>query len=232
MTSEPAPARTPAPADRAAHLYLVRHGEFPSNTRGLLDTSLPGGRLTELGTQQAAGAAAQLREFGCTATVIHHSEAARARHTAEIIGGALERPTLEVPGVFEVQAGELEKRGDPDALATYRSHTHAWMRGYDLDVAIPGGESGTDVRNRVFPRIEELYRGHVAEGRDAVIVVHGTLIRVVGALLGAVHGEFPAQHAVPNCGIIGLVPSGEGVLAGAAAWTCDDWAGQDPERHG
>lgn len=225
-TATPEPAAT---AERTPHLYLVRHGEFPSNPLGLLDTAVPGQPLNAKGREQAGGAGEQLIGLGSTATVVHHSEAERAKNTAQIIAGALGVDTLEVPGAYEVQAGELEKRGDPDALASYRSYTHAWMRGNDLRSGLPGGESGTAVRTRIFTQIEMLYREHVLQGRDAVLVIHGTLIRVTAGLLGAIDGDFAASHAVPNCGIIGLIPSGGGTLAGAGSWECDDWAGITPQ---
>ena len=230
MTSDNAASPRPSdPAERTAHLYLVRHGEFPSNPLGLLDTEVPGQPLNAKGREQAGIAGEQLIGLGSTATAVYHSQAERAKNTAQIISGALGVDAVEVPGAFEVQAGELEKRGDPDALAVYRSYTHAWMRGNDLTSALPGGESGEDVRARIFPQIETLYRDHVAQGRDAVLVIHGTLIRVASGLLGAIDGDFAASHAVPNCGIIGLIPSGDGELGGAASWECDDWAGITPQ---
>lgn len=230
MTSDNAASPRPSDAaERTAHLYLVRHGEFPSNPLGLLDTEVPGQPLNAKGREQAGIAGEQLIGLGSSATAVYHSQAERAKNTAQIISGALGVDAVEVPGAFEVQAGELEKRGDPDALAVYRSYTHAWMRGNDLASALPGGESGEDVRARIFPQIETLYRDHVAQGRDAVLVIHGTLIRVVSGLLGAIDGDFAASHAVPNCGIIGLIPSGDGELGGAASWECDDWAGITPQ---
>lgn len=229
MTSENASPQTAATTERIPHLFLVRHGEFPSNPLGLLDTAVPGQPLNAKGREQAGVAGEQLIALGCTATSVSHSQAERAKNTAQIISAALGVPAVEVPGAFEVQAGELEKRGDPDALATYRSYTHAWMRGNDVASALPGGESGEDVRARIFPQIETLYRDHVAQGRDAVLVIHGTLIRVAASLLGAIDGDFSASHAVPNCGIIGLIPSGDGELGGAKSWSCDDWAGTTPQ---
>ncbi|WP_333619518.1 histidine phosphatase family protein [Dietzia sp.] len=228
MTAETAATQNPADSGRAARLFLVRHGEFPSNTRGLLDTTVPGELLTDRGREQAAGAAERLAELGCTVTAVHHSPAARARNTAEIIGAGLGLGPVEVPGVFEVQAGELEKRGDAEALAAYRAVTHAWMGGDDLETGLTGGETGIEVRDRAFPQLEKLYREHVAQGRDAVLVIHGTLIRVLGGMLGVVSGEFAAGHPIPNCGIVPLVPAGTGELAGAASWTVEDWAGTAP----
>ena len=229
MTSDNASPQPAGPAEHTPHLYLVRHGEFPSNPLGLLDTEVPGQPLNAKGREQAGVAGEQLIGLGSTASAVYHSQAERAKNTAQIISGALGVEAVEVPGAFEVQAGELEKRGDPDALATYRSYTHAWMRGSDLASALPGGESGEDVRARIFPQIEKLYREHVSQGRDAVLVIHGTLIRVTAGLLGAIDGDFSASHAVPNCGIIGLIPAGDGELGGAASWACDDWAGTTPQ---
>lgn len=42
-------------------LILIRHGQTPSNVEHFLDTAVPGPGLTELGSQQMAGACAALK---------------------------------------------------------------------------------------------------------------------------------------------------------------------------
>lgn len=78
-----------SPTTDTPRLFLVRHGEFPSNPLGLLDTAVPGERLNETGIAQATAAGDELAARGSTATVVYHSEAARAAHTAELIAANL-----------------------------------------------------------------------------------------------------------------------------------------------
>jgi len=46
----------PAWAAEAMTLTFVRHGESEANAAGVIDTSVPGPHLTDLGRQQAEGA--------------------------------------------------------------------------------------------------------------------------------------------------------------------------------
>lgn len=222
-------------AGRPPTLFLVRHGEFPSNPLGLLDTLPPGQRLNDTGIAQTTGAALRLAAFGCTAPEVLHSAAARAGHTAELLAAGLAEaaalgaapraiPTRELPDMTEVRAGVLEMRGDAEALAAYRGVTHAWMRGEDLDGRVEGAEDGHAVRARAFTQIAQVKTEFLDRGSDAVLVAHGTLNRVVSAMLGAVTGDWARLNPLPNCGIVQLVPEGAGELAGAASWRCLDWA--------
>ena len=235
------------PANTAANpttprLFLLRHGEFPSNPLGLLDTFLPGARLNDTGVAQAMAAAQRLADMGCSAPVVYHSEAARASHTAELIAHGLNTAldastcspeqraattgvsTQVLPGMFEVQAGVLEMRGDIEALTEYRHLTHGWMDGLGLHLLVDGGETGHAVRDRAFAQLEKVRAEQLVHGRDAVVVAHGTLNRVVTAMLGAVSGAWARANSLPNAGIVPLVAEGEGSLAGAASWRALAWA--------
>lgn len=98
-------------------LILVRHGQSHSNVARRLDTRPPGAELTDLGREQA-------REFARTRPrppgLLLHSIAHRAAQTAVEIGAELSRPTIEVEGIHEVQAGDLEDRDDDEAIAAFQ----------------------------------------------------------------------------------------------------------------
>ena len=99
-------------------LILVRHGQSHSNVARRLDTRPPGAELTDLGREQA-------REFARTRPrppgLLLHSIAHRAAQTAVEIGAEWSRPTIEVEGIHEVQAGDLEDRDDDEAIAAFNS---------------------------------------------------------------------------------------------------------------
>ena len=76
-------------------LYLVRHGDAMTKSEN------PERPLTKLGKEQAAKVAAYLAKHDVCPVQIRHSEKARARETAKIIGAALkpEGGTVQVSGL-------------------------------------------------------------------------------------------------------------------------------------
>lgn len=97
------------------------------------------------------------------------------------------------------------------------------MDGHGLDLLVDGGETGFTVQSRGFDAISRVRREQLLQGRDAIIVAHGTLNRVLAVMLGAVSGEWARMHPLPNCGIVPLIAHGEGERAGAARWEALDW---------
>ena len=90
----------------SGRLVLVRHGQSYGNVERRLDTKPPGAALTELGLQQARLFAKQYEELA--PAVLVHSVALRAVQTASEIAGHLGVEALQLDGLHEVQAGELE----------------------------------------------------------------------------------------------------------------------------
>lgn len=201
----------------SARLYLVRHGQTPSNVAGALDTALPGAPLTELGRQQAALVGEELAGSGISPSVILSSEAARARETAGLIAEKMELDTLAVPGVYEVQAGSYEMRTGTEAIVAYNQVVRTWMEAGELSASLPGGENALDVQARAMPLVAELRESYLDNGIDVVLVVHGMLMRMVAVFAGAVPSQWALDNWVPNCGVIELAPDGGG-------WSCQRWA--------
>ena len=105
----------------SGRLILVRHGQSHANVERRLDTRPPGADLTELGIRQG-------REFARSRThptgLLLHSTARRAAQTAEAIAGGSDLaaiPPRELRGIHEVQAGDLEKRNDDEAIAEFNA---------------------------------------------------------------------------------------------------------------
>ena len=200
----------------SARLHLVRHGQTPSNVAGALDTALPGAPLTELGREQAQMVGEELAGSGISPSVILSSRADRARETAGLIAAAMGLGTQAVPGVHEVQAGSYEMRTGAEALLAYNRVVRDWLEEGALTSSLPDGESAIDVQERAMPLISELRESYLDNGIDVVLVVHGTLMRMVAVFAGAVPSQWALANRIPNCGVIELAPDGGG-------WSCERW---------
>lgn len=196
-------------------LILVRHGETEGNVGKILDTRLPGLPLTERGVAQA-------KSFGANLTTppqrLFSSEALRARQT----GGYIEEATgvgLEVlPGLQEVQLGELEGLSTRAAHETFQNTYHAWHFG-DLAARVPGGESGLEVLDRYIPTLHRLRDEFLAtpDAPDVILVSHGAAMRLVSRELTGVPRLFAANNHLDNTETIELVPAADGT------WACLRW---------
>jgi probable phosphoglycerate mutase len=184
----------------SGRLVLVRHGQSYGNVDKRLDTRPPGAELTPLGREQARTfARSRERPPGLLA----HSVATRAAQTAGEIGAELGVATHELDGIHEVQVGDLENRNDEAAVEEFDKVYRRWHEG-DLDVALPGGESGADVLERYVPVLTDLRMRHLDDHEwtaDIVVVSHGAAIRLVGAVLGGVDGGFALE--LPALGSVG-----------------------------
>jgi probable phosphoglycerate mutase len=202
-------------------LVLVRHGQSLGNVDRRLDTSLPGAPLTEMGLEQARIFA---RNWTHPVGMIAHSVALRAAQTAAQIGEQMRLPTEALPGIHEVQAGDLENRNDDPAIDLYHDVYARWHKGR-LDERVPGGESGREVLDRYIPVITKLRLRHLDDAAwhgDIVVVSHGAAIRLVAATLGGVDGGFALEHHLPNAECVVLSPITDG------RWSCVQWGESAP----
>ncbi|CAJ1578531.1 histidine phosphatase family protein [[Mycobacterium] wendilense] len=205
----------------SGRLVLVRHGQTYGNVERRLDTRPPGAELTPLGRDQA-------RTFARTAPaapgLLGHSIAIRAQQTATEIGGLLGVDPLEYPGIHEVQVGELENRNDDEAVDEFTRIYRRWHEG-ELDLAMPGGESGVDVLDRYIPVVNDLRRRYLDDAswtEDIVVVSHGAAIRLVGAVLGGVDAAFALDNHLANAESVVLAPITDG------RWSCVHWGAVGP----
>jgi probable phosphoglycerate mutase len=202
-------------------LVLVRHGQSHGNVDRRLDTRPPGAALTDLGRDQARTFA---RELPHPPGLITHSIAVRAAQTAAEISAALGLDALEFEGIHEVQVGDLEDRNDDDAIAAFETVYQRWHEG-DLDVPMPGGETGNAVLDRYVPVLTQLrmrYLDDHAWHGDIVVVSHGAAIRLVSAVLAGVDGSFALDHHLANAESVVLAPITDG------RWSCVQWAALTP----
>ena len=204
----------------SGRLVLLRHGQSYGNVERRLDTRPPGAELTPLGRDQALAFA---RSSGRPA-MLAHSVATRASQTAEVIGGEVEMAAVEVAGIHEVQVGELEDRSDDEAVAEFNAIYERWHHG-ELDVPLPGGETGNEVLDRYVPVLTELRMRCLDDddwSGDIVVVSHGAAIRLASAVLAGVDGNFALDNHLDNAESVVLAPITDG------RWSCVRWGSLTP----
>lgn len=200
-------------------LLLIRHAQSTANVQGALSTRVPGPPLTELGHEQAEALAERLRDEPVAA--VYASQALRAQQTAAPLADVHAMDVQVIDGVQEVFVGDLEDRTDDQAIETYVNTVGPWTRG-DLAPAMPGGESGEQVRHRYLDAIGELRAKHVDLDPDGVIAVvsHGGAIRLGAEWLSDnVRPDVADRGLLPNTSIVELEARRDG------GWHCLDWAG-------
>lgn len=163
-------------------LYLFRHGETDFNRDGRFQGHLdiP---LNETGRAQSRELGRLLRalvgEGGIQATL--SSDLTRARESAELVAtelgldpaGVITTPGLREANLGDVQGLSLEEireKVGAELLGRWKSSLPT-----DADVAYPGGESGTAVRDRAFAALEAAALASPA--RAWVVATHGGVIR-------------------------------------------------------
>lgn len=194
-------------------LLLLRHGQTPSNVKGLLDTAHPGPGLTTLGERQAAAVPHALRDRQVDAIAV--SPLVRTALTAAPLARARGLDPVMVDGLEEIEAGELEMTGAHEAHQRYLSTAFAWARG-DVGRTMPGGSDGRaflDRYDRAVAGIAERDWGSV------VVVSHGAAIRAwVSARVAGVDIDRVERSALANTGLVEI----DGDPAGG--WRLVDWS--------
>jgi broad specificity phosphatase PhoE len=195
-------------------LLLIRHGQTPSNVLGLLDTDAPGPGLTDLGHEQAARIHGALDGFDLDG--IYVSRLQRTHLTAAPLAAQRGLEPVLLPGIHEIEAGDLEKRSDRASIHTYVTTAFAWGTG-DLSPRMPGGADGSEF----FTRFDDSLAAVEAAGHgSAALVSHGAAIRVwVAGRATNVPPIFAGRQELDNTGIVEL----EGSMA--EGWRLLAWQG-------
>lgn len=138
-----------------SRLFLIRHGETPSNREmrylGALDEP-----LAPTGLEQADRLAAWLAPVPLSA--VYASPLRRARETARRVAEARQVDLRLEPRLREQAFGEWEGLTRPEVLERDRERLLGWES--DLGLAPPGGESLLAVQERVLSLVEDLAREH------------------------------------------------------------------------
>ena len=193
-------------------LLLIRHGQTPANVRGELDTAAPGPGLTARGQAQALSVPGALREERIDA--VYASTLVRTQQTAAPLAAALELPVTVLPGVHEIEAGEVEMATDHASYRSYLGTCYAWGLG-ERDRMMPGGTTG----HHFFARFDDSI-ATAASVENAAIVTHAAAMRVwVAGSARNIEPEFVARQELDNTGLA--------VLEGSPAtgWELVEWRG-------
>jgi 2,3-bisphosphoglycerate-dependent phosphoglycerate mutase len=162
-------------------LILARHGETVENAAGIAQ-GWHDGMLSDVGMQQVRRLADRIARMQPTA--LFSSPLRRAYATAQAIADAtgLEIRTLDT--LREVCLGTWEGRGYLDIRRDDPENYRRWRD--DPESACPEGESHSDVLRRMQEAFATIAASGDGQPIRAVVVTHGTAIRVgATALLGA-----------------------------------------------
>lgn len=183
-------------------LILVRHGRTIANIMGALDTAFPGNPLDATGLAQAASLPGRLEELGLLDQVsgLWVSPIERARQTIAPIERATGLRARVEAGLREVLAGDLEMHTARESVLCYVDTTRSWMVGR-LHARLPGSpENGADTVARfdkVVTQIAERTRERSGEDGTALLVAHGTVLRL-WTCLNAVGAPGQAGTGLPD----------------------------------
>lgn len=198
----------------AARLIVARHGAADYET-GLLSDD--GGSLTALGRKQSADLADSLA--GERIANVYASSKSRAVQTGEIVAARLGVAVTVREALQEFSvgayAGQPGREGDPDPFAETFA---AWLAG-DLAARIDGGESGSEVVDRLGGVLQEIADAH--RGESVLVISHGgVMCSALPQLARNLSPTFPQDRPLSNGAVVRLDLDDEG-------WVVRSWAGED-----
>lgn len=195
-------------------LLLIRHGQTPANVRGELDTAHPGPGLTPLGLAQAAAIPAVLA--GESIGAVFASTLVRTQLTAAPLADSIGVSVRVLPGIHEIEAGDLEMATDHASYRRYLGTAYAWGTG-DRDVVMPGGTNGHAFFDRFDTSVAQVLSTGVP---TAAMVSHGAAMRVwVAGVAGNMRTQDAAEHELDNTALIVLEHDA------ATGWQLISWSG-------
>ncbi len=201
-------------------LLLIRHGQTSANVLGTLDTAGPGPSLTVLGERQAAEVPQALA--GVEIDAIFVSTLVRTSETAVPLARDRGLAVIELPGIHEIEAGELEGRADGESAKRYLETVFAWGQG-QLQGSMPGATNGHDFFGRFDASIADAaatVETLTGNAGTAVVFSHGAAIRVWAAGRATnMPRMFAGSHHLDNTGIVELDGSLE------TGWSLKHWQG-------
>lgn len=193
----------------AARVFVARHGEADYETDLLADH---GGSLSSAGRAQSRALAEALA--GERIAHVYASSMSRAVQTAEIAAGRLGVDVTVREGLREFSVGS--HAGHPAEPDPFRPVFDDWIEGR-LDTPIPGGESGSQVVDRVRAVLEEAadrFRG------EAVLVIShgGAICTAIPNLARNLDPRHLVGRLLANCDVVELAADADG-------WVARSWAG-------
>jgi broad specificity phosphatase PhoE/ribonuclease HI len=173
-----------APTDPPTTLILVRHGVTDHTARKLFSGGLGGSNpgLNDEGRAQVRATGEWLKPMAGVVDALITSPVRRTRESAEILAELLGHPVREEAGIAEMEFGAWDGMSFTEIQETYPDDLDSWLG--SLDFAPTGGESFTEVAERVLAGRDRILAAHT--GQTVVAVSHVTPIKtLVADALGA-----------------------------------------------
>ncbi len=202
------------PEPRSITLTLIRHAESEANAAGVAATTVPGPPLTQLGKEQAATMADQLKGEGYDG--VFASQMVRTQQTAAPAAKALGEQVTVLPGLNEISAGWFEGVPMSDTSGTFLLGPEGWLRG-DRRFGIPGSVDGNQFNNAFTAAVQSIYD---SDDKKPLAFSSGLAI-MMWTLLNARNSKpsLLTDHPLPNTGRV--VVEGNPVNG----WTLKEWDG-------
>ena len=159
-------------------IILVRHGETVENASGIAQ-GWKHGSLSDRGQQQVARLAERVALLKPHA--LFSSPLGRALATAQAIAKTTGLEIHSLDDLREVCLGDWEGRAYPDIRREDPDNYRRWRD--DPESPCPGGESHADVLRRMQSAFEHIEVSANGQPTRAVVVTHGTAIRLAATAL-------------------------------------------------
>jgi len=177
-------------------LIFVRHGETVHNVAGTVQ-GWSDSALSERGQRQVQRLAQRLMSYQPNA--LFSSSLERAMTTARAIAAATGLAIQPLDELREMNYGAWEGRSFLDVRRADAAMYARWIG--DPDCPCPDGESHNDVLRRIRAALEKIEAAANGTALRAVLVTHGTAIRIGATALLNLPPDAARSFAQDNCAI-------------------------------
>jgi probable phosphomutase (TIGR03848 family) len=203
------------PAAKPTLVLLVRHGTTPT-TGQVLPGRAPGLHLSDAGRAQAQQVAGRIGPLGRVAAV-YASPLERTLETAAPIARACGLRVRRRAGLLECDFGQWTGRKLSDLR---RRREWKAVQSYPSGFRFPGGESFTEMQQRIVDSLAELVAAH--PGQAVVTVSHADPIKAAVAHAVGTHLDLFQRIVVSPCSVTAILYSETGPVVLAVNSTGDD----------
>lgn len=173
-------------------ITAVRHGQTDGNISHIVQ-SRTGGKLTDLGIEQAKATAEKLKDEKFD--VIYCSSLARCRETLSYIGVYHKSvPVVVSDKLVELDKGEIEGKRWDNLPEYFYSESH-------IDVRMPNGESWVDLDRRIKEFLNSIYN---PKTEAVLIVTHDGPLKAIHSILNNIPLGEAIQVGYDNGGVYEL----------------------------
>ncbi|MFH1087430.1 MAG: histidine phosphatase family protein [Chloroflexota bacterium] len=179
----------------ATTVFLVRHGQTPSNVTGF-HMGWSQEDLSEAGYEQARRLSARMAALPLAA--VYASPLRRTLTTAAIIAGPHRLEPEVLDDLVEIRLGDWEGLY-PDEISRRWPELWRQSRTNPSDVAMPNGESFAQVTERAIRAFNTVTQANV--DRQVVLVTHLIVVRVLAAYALGVANSIYRKLEIANASL-------------------------------